>query len=64
MRVTMYPPSASETLSPYRAGEGIVRCSQVDQLLLDSAGELLLPSCLGTSDLLLTLSTFQGPGYL
>lgn len=35
-RVTLYPPSESASLSPFRACEGVVRCSQVDQLLVDA----------------------------
>ena len=35
-RVTLYPPSESSHLSPYKHDEGIVRCSQLDQLLMDS----------------------------
>ena len=34
--VTLYPPSESQFLSPYKASEGIIRCSQLDQVLMDS----------------------------
>jgi hypothetical protein len=35
-RVTMYPPSESAALSPFRAGEGAVRCAQACQLSMDA----------------------------